>query len=97
MPPQPTQFQFGLKALLGTILLFCVAVGLCSQFGRAGVVYCWFALIGLVFVAGVWRRKSSEICASIALLVVSWCLLMPIWHAQRGSRSTPGTEYDVAG
>jgi len=80
-PERPPPFQFGLKALLGTTLLFCIVVGLCSQFGRVGVVCSWFVLLALACAAGVWRRKLWEILASIALLFFSWCLLTPVLHS----------------
>lgn len=85
-PNRPARFQFGLKALLGAVLLLCIVIGLCSQFGLAGVAYSWYLLLTLAIVVSACRKKPWEAFACVALLLFSWCLLWPAVESVRRPR-----------
>lgn len=87
-PNRPVRFQFGLKALLGTLLLLCVVVGLCSQSGFVGVAYSWFVFLGVAFVVAVWRRQLWMMSASFALFLLS-CVFLPAFFGSLPRKRGP--------
>ncbi len=76
-PSPPIRFQFGLKTLLGVVLLTCIVAGLCSQFGLAGMAYSWFVLLGAAFVLATWRRDWWILPALFVMFLLSCLLLAP--------------------
>ncbi len=87
---QPAPFQFGLKTLLGTVLLSCIVCGFYSQFGVLGVAYAWYVLLTLAMVVAACRKKHGEALACVALLLFSSCLLfVAVAGPQRDSGRCP--------